>query len=208
MKHSRSTFISVMLALFLMGCADDQPIVLDLPYYNDATLTPEWGRPDHTVSPFVLTNQDGQVVTNHDVDGRIYVASFFYVHCTSICPSLRTNLAAVQQVYGSDDDVLILSHTITPEVDTVPVLKIYAKVNDVRTDTWHLLTGSHDDIYSLARDAYFIDLEFDQQGGFTHSETFVLVDGTGHVRGVYTGTLEFEVNQLIEDIAELKRVTV
>ena len=190
-----------------------ESFVADLPYYNEPSLTPIWSPThahdeEHTIGTFRLKNQEGEVITDQTLHGKVYVASFFFVHCTSICPSLRTNLTMVQDAFQNEDDVLIVSHTIAPEVDTVPVLQNYATVNEIDSDKWHLLTGTGSAINDLARDSYFVDLDSEREQGFQHTETLVLVDREGRIRGVYTGTLKFEVEQLIQDIDQLLLETV
>ena len=153
-----------MLAGFVvMGCQSNQQASFDLPFYRDAEMTPEWIAASsneyagiHRVGDFSFVDQDGETVTEEGFDGKIYVANFFFVHCAAICPTMRTNLAKIQQAYRDDDEVLLLSHTVMPETDTVPVLQNYATVNDVISSKWHLVTGSREAVYTLARDAYCI----------------------------------------------------
>lgn len=201
--------------LLFTGCRTehDDP----LPFYRDAKLTPEWIEPSapeyasiHTISEFALTDQDGASITRGDLMGKIYVANFFFSHCKGICPTMRTNLSKVQAAFETDDEVRLVSHTVTPESDTVPVLHNYAKVNGVIAGKWHLLTGAKEEMYALARDAYFVEFDTDEvidTSTFFHTENFVLVDQQGRIRGVYNGTLAFDVKRLIEDIRTLKRVS-
>ena len=204
----------ILAGLVLMGCTNDQDVLV-LPFYRNADLTPEWlAQPSadeaamHQVGDFAFVNQDGEMVTAHDFAGKIYVANFFFVHCPGICPTMRTNLAKIQQAFLDDDAVLLLSHTVQPETDTVPVLQNYATVNDVVSGKWHLVTGTREAIYALARDAYFADLEADlAEDNFLHSENFYLIDQAGRIRGIYNGTLPLDVQQLIEDIAILKQAS-
>ena len=203
----------LLAGLAILGCQPAQQSSIDLPFYRTAAMTPEWiarssdTYPEiHRIGDFSFTNQDGETVTEKDFDGKIYVANFFFVHCASICPTLRTNLATVQEAYRDDDEVLLLSHTVMPETDTVPVLQNYAAVNDVISGKWHLVTGSREAVYRLARDAYFADLEADlAEDNILHSENFFLVDKDRRIRGVYNGTLPLDVERLIEDIATLKK---
>lgn len=186
-----------------------------LPYYDTPEFTPRWLSPHsaaldgfHRVPAFEFTNQTGRTVTRSDVDGRIYVASFFFSTCPGICPMIRTKLGKVQAAYATDDEVLILSHSIRPTTDTVDVLRDYAKRHRVIDGKWHLLTGDRDQIYSLARDTYFAneDLRETRSGGdFLHTENLLLIDARGHIRGVYNGLSSAAVGHLIEDIALLKQ---
>ena len=202
-----------LIGLMMTGCRGDQEKAFDLPFYRTAALTPEWlGETSaeyddiHRIPDFALINQNGEAVTTETMDGKIYVANFFFVHCASICPTLRSNMADVQEVYREDDAVVLLSHTVMPETDTVPVLDNYATVNNVISGKWHLLTGSRETLYTLARDAYFADLATDlAEDNILHSENFFLIDQNQRIRGVYNGTLAVDVQRLIEDIATLKK---
>ena len=191
------------------GCAHRRT----LPYYADHTLTPEWLAPSaaadtvHRVGDFRLTDQRGRVVDGATVAGKIYVASFFYAECQQLCPKLRTQLQRVQGAFAGDANVMILSHTIAPAADSVSVLRRYAAENRLDGRQWLLLTGARPEIERLARDAYFVELR--DAGGKTlgrllHTETFALVDRDGHIRGLYDGSLPYDVSRLIEDIRTLE----
>jgi protein SCO1/2 len=194
--------MGVWAMVLLIGCA--QPRFL--PYYNSAELTPEWRAPSHRIGEFDLIDQVGRRVTATDVAGKVYVASFFFTSCKELCPKLRTNLTRVQQTFASDGRVLILSHAVVPEADSVSVLARYARVNHIRPDKWLLLRGDRAQVKHLAQAAYFVDLD-DRTGLATdnlmHTEVLVLVDGAGHIRGVYDGTLAYEVSRLIDDMRTL-----
>ncbi len=203
----------ILAGLVMMGCRNNEQAAIDLPFYRNVAMTPEWIAESseeyaaiHRVGDFSFVDQDGGTVTEADFEGKIYVANFFFVHCTAICPTMRTNLAKIQEAYRDDDAVLLLSHTVMPETDTVPVLQNYATVNNVISGKWHLVTGSREAVYALARDAYFADLEADlTEDNILHSENFFLVDQHRRIRGVYNGTLPLDVERLIEDIATLKK---
>jgi len=185
-----------------------------LPYYVDRTLTPVWlnarSRETDTlprVSDFHLVDQRERVVSRATIENKIVVASFFYASCRQLCPTLRSQLQRVQAAFDSGDGVMILSHTIAPESDSVEVLSRYSRENHLDASRWLLLTGERAEIERLARDSYFVELS--DSGGKTngrllHTETFVLVDRHGHIRGVYDGSLAFDVTRLIEDIARLR----
>ncbi|MFT4605972.1 MAG: protein SCO1/2 [Rhodothermales bacterium] len=197
--------VYILLALAYCGCAEATE---DLPFYRTADLTPEWLSPEEgssapVVADFAFQDQDGQTVSRRVLEGKVYVANFFFVRCTAICPTMKTNMSRVQEAYASDSDVRMISHTVDPGSDTVPILRGYASLNKVQSGKWHLVTGSREDIYSLARDSYFADLD-DLGEGFLHTENFYLVDADGHLRGVYNGTLELDVQRLIEDISVLR----
>lgn len=207
----KSLYILVTI-LWMTGCQRPIEDRVSLPFYHSAEMTPEWVDGDelkrasmHQVAPFTFQNQDGETITEADLEGKIYVANFFFVQCTSICPTMRSNLAKVQEAYLDDSEVLLLSHTVTPEVDTIPILHKYGQLNEVVGGKWHLLTGEQEAIYRLARESYFADLEADLEDNFLHTENFVLIDQHRRIRGIYNGTLQLEVQRLIEDIATLKQ---
>ena len=195
-----------LLVTYAVAARDAEPTPA-LPVYRSADLAPEWvdlddpTEPAHRVGPFALTDQTGRAVTEADLDGRVTVVSFFFARCTSICPSLRSNLADVQAAVAGDDGVQILSLTVQPEHDTAAVLAAYAGANGVDADRWRLLTGDRDAIYGLARASFFADVA---EGGFLHTETVYLLDAERRIRGVYTGTLPLEVRHLIDDARALR----
>ena len=185
----------------------------ELPFYDDVSLTPQWPatRTDraamHRVGDFHLVDAAGRVVTRRDVTGRVYVASFFYSQCRTLCPDLRAQLARVRETFEGDTAVMILSHSVMPESDVPSRLAHYAVRNGVDGRQWKLLTGSRRELVRLARDAYFVELadtSGNTQGQLRHTETLVLVDQDGHIRGVYDGSLAYDVTQLIADIRRLK----
>jgi protein SCO1 len=177
-----------------------------LPVYRDAALTPEWSAegPEHRVADFALVDQAGDTGRARDLDGRVHVASFFYASCTRICRTTRGGLAAVRDAFRGDPGVVLLSFSVTPQVDSVAALRAYARAHGIASGQWHLLTGDAAVIRALARDSYFARLEEDNAGSFLHSETFFLVDGRRRIRGVYNGTLRLDVERLVEDIRRLK----
>jgi protein SCO1/2 len=196
------------------GCTGTGSRESELPFYQSSDRTPEWITPGtaayariHRVADFALTDQDGATVTGADVAGKIYVASFFYTSCRDLCPRLRSNLARVQAAFRDDDRVLILSHTVAPEHDDTAMLRRYARANGVIQGKWHLLTGPPGVISRLESDSYFAQLPDSVNGEpvrALHSETFVLVDTQGRVRGVYDGSLAYDTERLIADIHTLK----
>ena len=173
-----------------------------------AYLTPQWPvegeAAGHTIPDFTFTNQLGDPAGAGDLEGKIYVANFFFSSCTTICPSMRTNLQAVQAAYRHDPAIRLLSHSVWPETDSVAALNAYAAVNDVVPGKWHLLTGTREALYAHARAAYFAPVGGGEAEAFLHTETFYLVDDQRRIRGVYNGTLPFDVERLIDDIAVLK----
>lgn len=161
----------------------------------------------HTIGNFKLVNQDSIVIGNELLDGKIYVADFFFTSCRTICPIMKSQMMRVYEAVKEDPEVLIVSHTIDPDYDTVALLHDYADRLGVSSKKWHFLTGNKDSIYYLAQTSYFVTAMEDEaeQDGFIHSGAFLLIDKMGRIRGKYDGTKEEEVNKLIKDIAILKR---
>jgi protein SCO1/2 len=148
------------------------------------------------------------LVTNETVEGKIYVADFFFTSCRTICPIMKTQMMRVYEKVKDDPEVLLVSHTIDPEYDTVALLHDYADRLGVKSDKWHFLTGSKDSIYYLAQTSYFVTAMEDEadQDGFIHSGAFLLIDKKGRIRGKYDGTKQEDVDKLVQDIAVLKKL--
>lgn len=185
-----------------------------LPIYSPAMINPELVDESkqnvtkgHRIGDFELVNQDGKAVTNKDFDGFYYVTDFFFTTCPTICPSMSAQMQRVQKKYMDDDDFKILSHTVQPEVDSVPVLKEYANLYEADPKKWIFVTGDKKMIYDLARKSYFAAVtEGDGgPGDFIHTENFVLVDKEKRIRGFYDGTSEESVDQLLVDIEILSQ---
>jgi protein SCO1/2 len=160
----------------------------------------------HHIAPFEFVNQDSATVTNRTFKDKIYVADFFFTTCRTICPVMKTQMLRVYEAFKDDDEVLILSHTIDPEYDTVALLRDYARRLGVESRKWHFVTGVKDSIYRIAQTSYFATALEDKSepDGFIHSGAFLLIDKEGRIRGKYDGTVESDVNQLISDIKRLK----
>lgn len=207
---------SVLLFLVLAACKNNgSKKELPMPFINKPDFTPEWIKADdpayasiHQVPPFSFTDQDGKTVTEKTVEGKIYVADFIFTRCGSICPKMTADMGLLQEKFKNDDEVIFLSHSVTPEADSVPVLKKYASEKGVISGKWHLLTGNKEDIYRLARKEYFAGdtIGYYQSGDqFLHTENFILLDKHRRIRGVYNGTLPLEMERLADDIATLKK---
>ncbi len=160
----------------------------------------------HTIQPFYFTNQYNEAVTEKTIEGKIYVADFFFATCQSICPQMSSQLVTVQKAFMRDDSVLILSHTVNPLHDTVAVLNGYAQSYGAVKNKWHFLTGAKKEIYAMAKNSYLVNaLEDDgTPEGFLHSELFILIDGQKRIRGMYDGTDSVAVAKLINDVKLLK----
>lgn len=161
----------------------------------------------HTISKFSFVDQDSATITNETFKDKIYVADFFFTSCRTICPIMKTQMLRVYHATKEMPDVLILSHTIDPEFDTVALLRDFAQRLDVESKRWHFVTGVKDSIYKVAQTSYFATAIEDktEPDGFIHSGAFLLIDKKGRIRGKYDGTLEEEVNRLISDIKKLRR---
>jgi protein SCO1/2 len=159
----------------------------------------------HKISDFSLTNQNGETVTQSKYDNKIYVADFFFTTCQSICPIMTKNMKDIQDKLIKDSEVLLLSHTVFPEIDSVEVLKKYAVENQVIDSKWDLVTGDKKEIYDLARKSYFAakDNSFGEYE-MIHTENFVLIDKKKQIRGFYDGTNKEEIDRLYKDIKILK----
>lgn len=166
------------------------------------------GAGDHRVRQFSFTDQNGNTVTNSDVKDKIYVVEYFFTTCKGICPKMNENMSLVYQAFRGNDNVMILSHTVDPKKDTVAAMKEYSLKFDADPKQWLFLTGDKKELYDMARYSYLVTATDDTgtvdiQSDFIHTDRFVLVDGTGHIRGQYVGTDKGAVQQLIGDIKQL-----
>jgi len=161
----------------------------------------------HKIDDFSLVNQNNEIVTNEIYDGKIYIADFFFTTCPGICPIMKENMIELQDEFINDDDVLLLSHTVTPEIDSVSVLKKYSQEKGVLDTKWNMVTGDKKQIYNLARKSYLVaeDIESPRQYDMIHTENFVLVDSKRRIRGFYDGTDSNVMEDLINDIKILKK---
>lgn len=188
-----------------------------LPIYNPSDVNPElvdstvqYVANNHRIPDFKFTNQNGKTVTQKDYEGKIYVADFFFTTCKSICPKMTNNMAWLQEQLKNNPKVMLLSHSVTPEIDSVSVLKKYALEKGVLDSKWNLVTGDKKDIYYIARKSYLAVKtgKPEEMYDMVHTENFVLVDAKKRVRGFYDGTNLDQstekgiknVKQLLEDI--------
>lgn len=181
-----------------------------LPIINPSQLNPalvddeveRTGR-NHRVGDFALLNQNGDTTTQADLRGKVYVADFFFTTCPTICIDMAKNMRKLQAEFANDADVMLVSHSVTPEIDSVPVLRAYADKQNAIPGKWLFLTGDKEQIYNLARKHYFAVMEpgatFNEHD-FIHTDNFVLVDSQKRIRGIYVGTNDTEVDKLIKDI--------
>jgi len=155
----------------------------------------------HSIQPFKFINQDGKTVDQSIVNGKVYVADFFFTTCQTICPVMSKQLDRVYDAYKDENNLMILSFTVDPETDTAAQLKRYAQSFDANTKRWVFLTGEKPALYDLARTGYLLNNEIGTGGpdDFIHTQNFALIDKKGRIRGFYDGTLKEEVDQLIVD---------
>lgn len=187
-----------------------------LPVINPVDVNEEMVDPEllrigygHKIGNFSFLNQDGKVVTQQDVKGKVFVAEYFFTTCGTICPIMNVQMQRVHKVYQGNKNVRILSFTVDPKVDTVAQMKRYAVAHGADVKSWFFLTGTQEKLYELARKSFFVlkPAETENQGDvgsdFIHTNNFVLVDKEMRIRGYYDGTNSKEVDELIGDIALL-----
>ncbi|MGN8069933.1 SCO family protein [Mucilaginibacter sp. 22184] len=157
-----------------------------------------------TIPAFKFVNQYADTISDKSLDGKIYVADFFFTTCPSICPVMHRNMLNVYKEFKADDNFRIISHTIDPKYDTVPVLKKYADKMGISGNTWWLLHGTKEETYQIAKNYLVSVQEKNPQGEYIHDGYFVLVDKQKRLRGTYDGTDPAQVTKLIADIKTLK----
>ena len=216
-KRKIYSFFIVSLLLFLSCKKTDHKEISSktdvLPYYNEASFTPKWiaAKSDqlktfHTIPDFSLTDQNGKNITHKTFENKIYVADFFFTTCPGICPKMTSNMSLVQDAFKDDNNVLLLSHSVTPSIDSVAQLKKYAIDKEIGKN-WHLVTGDKKEIYDLGRKSYFVEEDLGKPKSiddFLHTENFILIDKNKRIRGIYNGLSKNSVKQLIADIKTLK----
>jgi protein SCO1/2 len=164
-------------------------------------------RKNHTIGDFELTNQNGEAITNKNYEQKIYIADFFFTRCQNICISMAYNMAELQAYYKDDSEIMFLSHSVTPVMDSVPVLKEYALTKGVIDGKWNVTTGPKSHIYDLARKSYFAVLDDGNgdENDFIHTEQFILIDKERRIRGFYDGTNSEDMEKIKRDIKILKK---
>ena len=185
-----------------------------LPIYQPAMVSTElvdstiqYQKKYHKIADFSLINQNGKTITQNDYKDKIYVADFFFTTCQTICPIMTDHMAQIQNALVNDQEVLLLSHSVTPEIDSVAQLKRYALEKGVNDAKWNLVTGDKKQIYELARKSY-LAVKDDGDGGpfdMIHTENFMLIDKNREIRGFYDGTNSEDIERLLKDIKHLKQ---
>lgn len=209
----------MVVSLLLFNCKNDKKGQLDsrvenLPFYKEASFTPHWlengseaQKEFHQIPAFSLVNQEGETITETTFKDKIYITDFFFTTCPGICPKMTANMDILQQEFKNDAEILLLSHSVTPEMDSIPVLKAYAENKGIDSGKWHLVTGERSQIYDLGRNHYFVEEDLGEaktDDDFLHTENFVLIDKNRQIRGIYNGLNKTAVQQLIADIKTLK----
>jgi len=200
-----------ILLIFFAGCQEERP---QLPYYNEADFTPHFigdrqgieEKITHQIGDFSFTNQHGEHIDQSYISDRIHIANFIFTSCPSICPVMTQHVKEVEEAYANREDFAILSYSVTPWIDDVERLATYTKNQDILSNNWHFLTGNKGEIYELARTSYFAeeDIGFTKDSTeFLHTEHIILVDKSQRIRGIYNGSLQLEIKQLIKDVESL-----
>lgn len=192
----------IFVVWFFINKSDQKPLRA-LPYFGKKKYNVTFSDTTyHTVKPFCFKNQFNENVTEQTIAGKIYVTDFFFTTCESICPIMSAELERVYKAFYNNPNFLILSHTVEPEVDSVPVMLKYAKLHGVNNKQWLFLTGSKKALYTMARTSYLLNNEVGNgdEDDFIHTQNFALVDYDKHLRGFYDGTDSAEVSRLIIDI--------
>jgi len=199
----------LFLMLIIYGAIVYQVYKGELAVYSPADVNPELVdkslqnlSENHVVSDFELINQNGKIITQYVYEDKIYVADFFFTSCTTICPVMTHNMVKIQNEFLNDDDIMLLSLSVTPTIDNIPKLREYANDKGVIDSKWNVTTGDKKHIYELARKSYFAVTD-EGDGGlqdFIHTSNFILVDKNKQIRGIYNGIDNKEILRLINDI--------
>ena len=224
LKPSNTKLITILLLTLFISCKEKVKIehsvvketsrVENLPYYNEESFTPNWVTPNskeeqdfHKIPDFKFVNQLGDTITQDTFKNKIYITDFFFTSCPGICLNMTENMTKVQEVFKNDAEIVLLSHSVTPSIDSVAVLKDYADDHGIIPNKWHLVTGDKNEIYNLGRNHYFVENDLGvlkDINDFLHTENFLLVDKNKHIRGIYNGLNSASITQLITDVKALK----
>ncbi|TYC09155.1 SCO family protein [Bizionia gelidisalsuginis] len=201
---------AVIIAIIYSVLNVEKPLPIYQPSQVDTTLvdsTIQYVKKYHKIADFSLTNQNGKTITQNDYKDKIYVADFFFTTCQTICPIMTDHMLTIQKEIITDDEVKLLSHSVTPVIDSVAQLKKYALQKGVNDKKWNLVTGDKKQIYELARKSY-LAVKSDGNGDkydMIHTENFMLIDKKRQIRGFYDGTNPEAISELLNDIKTLKK---
>ena len=201
--------IIALLGVLVISC---QEKTRKLPYYKSSDFVPVWDSPEiesfHKIRPFKLEDQEGKQFSEKDLDGKISVVDFFFTSCPGICPKMTNSMSKIQEEFKNDDQVQMISHSVTPDKDSVSVLAEYAQKKKIQYSKWKLLTGSKEEIYNLGRKFYFVEEDLGENNDssiFLHTENFVLIDKNRIIRGIYNSLDPNSMTSLNEDIKVLEK---
>jgi protein SCO1 len=205
------SLLVVSCSLFFVNCNNPSPI----PYYNSPDFTPHFltefqveKQITHKISGFQFLNQDSQTICLESVKGKIHIANFMFTRCGSICPMMMENIKLFSDKFQSDTNIILLSYSVTPWEDSVSQLNWYKKQKEISNPNWHFLTGNQTDIYKLARQSYFAEEDFGytkDSSDFLHTEHILLIDKNLRIRGIYNGTIQLDIQQMVKDVEILKK---
>lgn len=201
---------AIIIYLFYNALQPEKMLPIYQPSMVDRSLvdsTLYYKKKYHSIADFKLVNQNGDTITQANYKDKIYVADFFFTTCPTICPIMTKNMAEIQDAILDDPEIMLLSHSVTPVIDSVPQLKKYALEKGVVDSKWNLVTGDKKQIYELARKSY-LAVKNDGDGGpydMIHTENFILVDKEKRIRGFYDGTNPEDIEKLLADIKILKQ---
>lgn len=205
----------ILSSFLILSCNFKSKEIVKLPYYNEPTFTPIFVSDSNinkidtsqSIANFAFLNQDSTIITQEIFKNKIHIANFVFTSCGSICPVMTKNLKTVSDSLKYSKDIIFLSYSVTPWIDNPKKLKLYKERNEITNSNWHFLTGNKGKIYTLARQSYFAeeDIGFSKDSTeFLHTEHFLLIDKNKKIRGIYNGTLQIEMLNLINDINTLK----
>lgn len=191
----------IFIVWYLFREKQDKPLTY-LPYFGPKHTLKVNDTTYHFIPDFEFTNQFNEKVTQTTLKNKIYVTEYFFTTCQSICPVMNTNLERIYKEFMDKPEFMIVSHTVDPEMDTVPVLMEYAKKHGVVSKKWLFLTGEKPKLYDIARKGYLLNAEegTGDADDFIHTQNFALIDKEKHIRGFYDGTDSLEINRLIQDV--------
>lgn len=208
--------ILILIGILFISSSCNNPIIEEeekLPFYNTAEFDAEWISETnpayssiHTIDTFALENQLGHAITKDSLDGYLYVANFFFTTCPSICPKMMSNLQTLQDSFANNNQIKLVSFSVMPWVDTVNQLRVYGASRHINATQWYLLTGKKERIYELGRKSYFAEKGLGLQKNnteFLHTESMLLIDKRGRIRGIYNATQKVEMERVIDDIRTL-----
>ncbi len=200
----------ILISVFYNILKVDKPLPIWQPASVNVELvdsTIQHQKKYHKIANFNLINQNGKTITQNDYKDKIYVTDFFFTTCQTICPIMTDHMYQIQKEISNDNDVMLLSHSVTPKIDSVAQLKRYAKLKGVDDSKWNLVTGDKKQIYELARKSYLAVKTSGNgdQYDMIHTENFMLIDKKRQIRGFYDGTDSEAISQLLEDIETLKK---